>query len=113
MFRCSSGFVYTALYEQLELQLRKRDNPWPRVIGIDEHAFKKARRYGGTQFVSLLADYSRKRVMELFEGKTAVGLAEALKHIPGRDNVRFVVMGLCDPSSRLSKISFPSDAGGR
>src|SRR5579872_4554805 len=35
-YRCSAGFIYTTLYQQLELQRRKRLYPWPKVIGIDE-----------------------------------------------------------------------------
>ncbi|NBW98312.1 transposase, partial [bacterium] len=35
-FRCSSGFLYDALYEQLELSRRKRIYPWPKTVGIDE-----------------------------------------------------------------------------
>ena len=41
-FKCSSCFIYKALYEQLELEHRKRLYPWPRTIGIDEHFFRKS-----------------------------------------------------------------------
>ena len=33
-FRCSSVFLYRALYEQLHLRLKKRQHPWPKIIGI-------------------------------------------------------------------------------
>jgi len=34
-YRCSSGYLYRALYTQLELQRRKRQYPWPAVVGLD------------------------------------------------------------------------------
>jgi hypothetical protein len=37
VYRCSSGYLYKALYTQLELQRRKRLYPWPAVVGLDEH----------------------------------------------------------------------------
>ena len=38
--KCSAWLVYTAYYQQIELELRKIKYPWPKTIGIDEHSFK-------------------------------------------------------------------------
>lgn len=107
IYRCSSGFLYGALYEQLELARRKRQYPWPPILGIDEHSFRRQKRTGRTEFASLIADYKNKRVMELVQGKTSAELATALSHIQGRHNVRCVIVDLCDPFKNFAKEFFP------
>ena len=43
--RCSSWLVYKAYYEQLELDVKKLQYPWPRTIGIDEHSFVRNSKF--------------------------------------------------------------------
>ena len=64
-YRCSSGYLYKALYTQLELQRRKRLYPWPAVVGLDEHFFR--RRRGFRSFVTMVVDYPR-RVAAILAG---------------------------------------------
>ncbi len=104
-YRCSSGYVYRALYHQLELERRKHTHPWPRVVGIDEHFFRRERRF--RQFVSMIVDYRNSRLMELVEGKTSAELQAALAYIPGRENVEHVVLDLCDPFKNFARAFFP------
>ena len=106
-YRCSSGYLYKALYTQLELQRRKRLYPWPTVIGVDEHYFRRGRG-GFRQFVSMVVDYKNRRLMELVEGRTVGEMEAQLAHIPGRDNVRFVVADLCDPYKSFAHRFFPN-----
>ena len=106
-FRCSSGFLYQALYEQLELARRKRIYPWPKTVGIDEHSFLRRQNYGRTQFASLICDYDNKRVHELVLGKTTAELSAALGHIQNRDNVQNVIIDLCDPFKNFAQEFFP------
>lgn len=106
-FRCSAGFLYGALYEQLELQRRKRLYPWPETIGIDEHSFRRNKQFGRTEFASLIADYKNKRVMELVQGKTTAELSESLKYIAGRENVQHVILDMCDPFKKFAREFFP------
>jgi transposase len=106
-YRCSAGFLQTMLYEQLELRRRKLLNyPWPKVIGIDEHFFRRDR--GFRQFVTVLVDYKGRRLREVVEGKTTAALEVALAGIPGRDNVRHVVLDLCDPFKNFARGFFPN-----
>jgi transposase len=105
-FRCSSGFLYRALYEQLDLRLKKRQYPWPKVIGIDEHSFQ--RKHGRCHYASLIADYNNKRIYELVQGKTGKELFESLKHIEQPENVRRVVLDLCDPFKNFAQAHFPN-----
>ena len=55
--------MYKALYKQLELEQRKRQYPWPKVVGLDEHFFR--RRRGFRSFVSMVVDYSNRRLKEV------------------------------------------------
>lgn len=67
-YRCSSGFIYRTLYEQLHLNLKAKLNyPWPSTIGIDEHFF--TRRRGRAEFATVFTDYKNKRLREVAWGK--------------------------------------------
>ena len=107
-YRCSPGFLYKTYYRHLELRAKQQQYPWPKVIGIDEHSFKRNKQYGNTEFASLIVDHSNKRVMEVCEGKTTAGLEEQLKHIPGRENVKFATLDLCDPFKNFVRNFFPN-----
>jgi transposase len=105
-YGCSAWLVYKVFYEQLELKLRERsNNPWPKIIGIDEHSFRRGFRR--REFATLIVDYKNKKIFETCEGKTAVGLEENLKHIPGRELVEKVVLDMCDPFKKFVKSMFP------
>ena len=105
-FRCSSGYLYRALYAQLELERRRRLYPWPKVIGLDEHFFRREK--GFRRFVSMVVDYPNHRLFELVDGRTVGELEAQLGHIPGRDNVRFVVIDMCDPYKSFVQRFFPN-----
>lgn len=106
-YRCSSGFVYTALYEQLELRRRRDVNyPWPTTLGIDEHFF--TRRRGRAEFATILVDYNNKRPRELAFGKVKGELIAQLEHIPGRENVRNVIIDMSDSYRSFVKDFFPN-----
>jgi transposase len=106
-YRCSSGYLYRALYAQLELERRQRLYPWPAVIGLDEHFFRRGRG-GFRQFVSMVVDYKNRRLFELVEGRTVGEMEAALGHIAGRENVRQVVLDMCDPYRSFAQRFFPN-----
>jgi transposase len=106
-YGCSSGYVYRALYAQLELERRQRLYPWPSVIGLDEHFFRRGRG-GFRQFVSMVVDYKNRRLFELVEGRTVAEMEAALASIPGRENVRHVVLDMCDPYRSFAQRFFPN-----
>lgn len=107
-YRCSSSFLYKALYQQLELKRRTRMYPWPSTIGIDEHSFKRNKIYGRTEFASVFIDYKNKRLFEIVNGKTGDALRASLSHIPGRENVRRTIVDLCDPFKAFIQDFFPN-----
>lgn len=108
-FRCSSDFLYRALYQELERECREKLNyEWPTELGIDEHAFRKSPETGQTEYVSMIVDYSKKRVRELVHGKTCDDLVRELTDIPGRGNVKRVVIDMCDPFKNFIREFFTS-----
>lgn len=107
-YRCSFGTVYKTLYTQLELNRRKRQYPWPKVVGIDEHFFRHNRQQRFREFVSMIVDFKNHRLMEVVEGRQTGQLSEALKDIPGRDNVLLVAMDLCEPFRSFARDFFPN-----
>lgn len=105
-YRCSTWFVYEAVKEQLRLNLKKKLNyPWPRTIGIDEHFV--SRKYGFREFATVLVDYPNKRPRELVLGRSSGELFEALREIPGRENVKNVILDLSDSYKSFATSFFP------
>jgi transposase len=107
-FKCSSGTLYKAVYDQLELRRRSQQYPWPRVVGIDEHSFRRHPRYGHTEFVTMLVDKNNRKLFEVVEGKQVALLKHALAHIPGRENVTCVMMDLASPYRSFVRSFFPN-----
>lgn len=106
-YRCSSGYLYNALYTQLELERRRRLYPWPKVIGIDEHFFRRGRG-GFRNFVTMVVDFKNRKLKEVVEGKTTGELEAALGYIEGRENVEYVAMDMCDPYRNFARNFFPN-----
>lgn len=108
-YHCSAHLLYEIYYKRLERErLEKLNYPWPKIIGIDEHSFKRNRKLGRVEFASILVDYSNRRVFELVEGKTTEKLIESLSHIEGRENVQNVIVDLCDPFKNFAQKHFPN-----
>lgn len=104
-FKCSSWLVYKVFYEQLELKARARTYPWPKTIGIDEHSFRRGKY--GPEYASMIVDYGNRRIFEVAEGKTAIGLQTQLAWIEGRHNVKNVVLDMCDAFKKFAREHFP------
>jgi len=105
--KCSYGFLYKTLYEQLELQSRKRLYPWPKNVGLDEHRFKKHPEKRFPIFASIVVDHVNKRVFDLVEGRSNDELNAALWHIPGRENVKRVTIDLSTTYRSFVRGFFP------
>ncbi|MCA9584496.1 MAG: transposase, partial [Myxococcales bacterium] len=106
-FKCSAGWLYSTLYEQLELERRTRLYPWPAKVGIDEHFFRCG-KHGFRDFDTVVVDQKNRRLMEVVEGRTSGDLEEALSHIPGRENVRTVAIDMSDPYKSFARRFFPN-----
>jgi transposase len=106
-FKCSGGWLYSALYRQLELERRKRLYPWPSKIGIDEHFFRRG-KHGFRDFVTVVVDQKNRRLMEVAFGRTGPELEAALAYIPGRENVRTVALDMSDTYKSFARRFFPN-----
>ncbi|MCH2535586.1 MAG: ISL3 family transposase [Bdellovibrionales bacterium] len=104
----SFGFVHKVYYEQAAIKLKEYQSAshWPTTLGIDEHFFR--RTMGFTEFVTLFTDLNKKRVFELALGKDNKSLLEQLLHIPGRLNVKLVVIDMSSSYKALVKKLFPN-----
>jgi transposase len=105
-YRVSAGYVFKTLYTRLEEKLRMRQYPWPSTVGIDEHSFRRFK--GRTEFATIVVDYPNRRIYELAQGKTTAELMHQLGGIEGRENVKNVIVDLCDPFKNFAKAHFPN-----
>lgn len=107
--RLGTKTIYKRHYKQLELEWNKRKNdPWPRTIGIDEHSFCRNKEFGHKEFATMIVDYNNKRVRELVPGRISGQLKLALQSIPGRENVKNVAMDLSTTYKSFVKDFFPN-----
>ena len=107
-YRVSAGYVFKTLYTRLEEKLRMRQYPWPSTIGIDEHSFRRDKKLGRTEFATIIVDYPNRRVFELAQGKATAEIQPQLAHIEGRENVKNVILDLCDPFKNFAREQFPN-----
>ena len=106
-YRCSSGFIYKILFEQLDLRVRRKINyPWPKDIGIDEHFF--TRRRGRAEFVTVFTDHNNKRLREVAFGKTKDELKYQVQDVEGRGNVKNVTLDMSDTYRSFVREFFPN-----
>jgi len=106
---CSSSTIYKAFYEQIELELRKSQNPWPSTIGIDEHSFNRNSKEKKREFVTVFVDYNNKRLKEVALGKSIGDLLDSnIKTIPGRENVKNVIVDLSPTFRSFATEYFPN-----
>lgn len=106
-YKCSSWMVYQTLKEHLRLKLKKEINyPWPTTVGIDEHFFSRSKGY--REFATVLVDYNNKRVREIVLGRSRGELERGLQGIPGRENVKNVVLDMSDTYRSFTKDFFPN-----
>jgi len=102
-FQVSNDTVYRALYEQLKYSVRERSgSSWPSRIGIDEHGWKRR------QFVTMVVDHGKRRLLELVQGKSQVDLETQLASIPGRENVQIISLDMCESFRNFSASFFPN-----
>jgi transposase len=105
---CSEWLVHKAHYQHLHLETKKYQTPWSRTIGIDEHSFM--RKFGRKGFVTVFVDYNLKKVREVAYGRTPGEIFDS-KHIldiPGRENVKNVVMDLSPSFRSVVRDLFPN-----
>lgn len=105
-YRCSSGFIYKTLYEQLAGRLKAKLNyEWPTTIGIDEHFF--TRRKGRAEYVTVFTDFNNKRLREVAYGKVKGEVIHQIANVAGRENVKNAIIDMSDGYRSLIREHFP------
>ena len=92
---------YHHFLERKEAEVR--NNPAPRVLGIDEHFFTKKQGY-----VSTFADLSRHRVHDVVLGRSELSLRRYLEKLPGKERTRVAVMDLSETYRAIVRKYFPN-----
>lgn len=107
-YNVSHGFSYQVYYEQVEVKLKEHQSriKWPEVIGIDEHFFRRKSRI--SEFVTMITDLKSKRVFDLVHGKDHQSLLSQLEKIPGRENVKVVVIDMSSTYKSFVRKFFPN-----
>ncbi|WP_368648585.1 ISL3 family transposase [Castellaniella ginsengisoli] len=75
----------------------------PQVLGIDEHFFTRKRGYATT-----LVDLKNHKVFDVVLGRSEPSLRSYLKRLPGKENVRVIVMDLSETYRRIAQQYFPN-----
>ena len=107
-FRCSGGYVYSVLYRHIELNLRKNRTSWPERVGIDEHFFKRGKGFERRRFVTMVVDQSGGRLLEVADGKQGADVEHAVRHLTGRENVRWVSIDMSGSYRKFATEHFPN-----
>lgn len=108
-FKCSNNTLYRIRYQELARKEKETAyQQWPETIGIDEHKWKRNKKYNCAQFVTMLVDHKNKRAIEVVEGKSSHELKSALNHISNRERVKNVTIDLCDPFAAFVRSFFPN-----
>jgi transposase len=87
----------------LELNLtRMKNNPCPRVLGIDEHFFTRKQGYATT-----LCDLGKHRVYDVILGRSENALERPLGDLPEKEKVKVVLMDLSETYRAICRKHFP------
>ena len=92
---------YQSFVKQRVSELSGR--PCPQVLGIDEHFFSRKKGYATT-----LVDLKNHKVFDVVLGRSEASLRSYLKRLPGRENVRVIVMDLSETYRRIAQQYFPN-----
>jgi len=75
----------------------------PQVLGIDEHFFTRQHGYATT-----LVDLKNHKVFDVVLGRSEASLRTYLKRLPGKQNVRVIVMDMSETYRRIAQQYFPN-----
>src|SRR5690606_13952139 len=74
----------------------------PQLLGMDAHFFTRRRGYAST-----LVGLKNHRVFDVVLGRSAPSLRSYLKRLPGKENVRVIVMDLSETYRRIAQLCYP------
>jgi transposase len=80
-----------------------KNNPCPKVLGIDEHFFSRKDGYATT-----ICDLKKHRIFDVVLGRSELSLKGYFQQLRNRDSVQVVLMDLADPYRSLVRKHFPN-----
>jgi len=80
-----------------------KNNPCPKIMGIDEHFFTRKKGYATT-----ICDLSKHRVFDLVLGRSDKALDSYFRQLKGKENVQVVVMDMSETYRSIIKKHFPN-----
>ena len=90
--------------DMLERKLAElKNNPCPRVLGIDEHFFTRKDGYATT-----LCDLAKRRVYDVIPGRSELALERPFNDLLERDKVKVIVMDLSETYRVICRKHFPN-----
>ena len=108
-FGVSYEFIYSAYYERLRLDVAEKQNALGlQHLGMDEHSYGKNKQTRQTQFVTTIVNHNKGKMFQAVMGKSQAELEIQLAHIPGKENVLWVTMDMCDPYRNFVRANFPN-----
>ena len=88
----------------LELTIsRMKNNPCPRVLGIDEHFFTRKQGYATT-----LCDLGKHRIYDVLLGRSEKSLEGPMADLIDKDKVRVIVIDLSETYRGICRKHFPN-----
>ena len=75
----------------------------PEVLGIDEHFFTRKKGYATT-----LVDLKNRKVFDVVLGRSEASLRSYLRRLPGKENVRVIVMDMSETYRQIARKYFPN-----
>lgn len=92
---------YQGFLEQKRSEMSNR--PCPQMLGIDEHFFTRRRGYATT-----MVDLKNHKVFDVQLGRSEASLRQYLRRLPGKDQVRVIVMDLSETYRSIARRYFPN-----
>jgi transposase len=108
VYKMGNSSIYRHYFKALELKVKHQINkPWPKVLGVDEHAFNRNKKLGFRNFVTMFVDHKQGRPFELLPVRETKTLIQMCSSISGRENVEWISMDLSSTYRSFARQMFP------
>jgi len=103
-YKLGSATIERWYQERVDVKAREFNNAHcPKILGIDEHFF--TRKDG---FATTFVDLTKHKVFDVTLGRSEGSLKPYLKRIPGKSQVRVVLMDLSETYRSIARKHFPN-----
>ena len=107
VFGVSSTFVAAIAKRFQTRKIAEMERRWPKLIGVDEHNFKRDPKTRQVEFVTIFVSHCNGKLFEVMEGRAYENLAPYAKSITGREQVEVVTLDLSGGYRESMRELFP------